>query len=198
MASGHQDVDLPRSTWHRAGTFLVDFGEFVRGLGFHTWTVQKEPGGHLTSFWLYAVLDAHCSKRSKVQFGCTQFASVNPNIHAYARGKAPHLTTAVDLLEHFVQRVWAFEEQAAAPGQTTAMQAQHQAWDQFEVLDMGQYRCPTTERLWYSNDDASVWFMPDADGRRSICGNWQVARQDHGGVWWINETSRQLMFLAAA
>ena len=222
---------MPPSTLHRAGGFLADFGEWLRALGFHTWTVEKEAGNHLTSFWLHAVLDAHCPKKSQVQFGATRFAAVNPKVthapemwrtvlhchnaiyrfsfkwlithriwwfgglgpkvHAYARGKGKHLAAAVDLLEKFVQQVWAFEEQAAAPAQTTTMQAQHQAWDQWEVLDMGQYRCPTSERLWYSNDDASSWFMPDADGLRSLCGTW-LAREDREGVWWCNETSRQL------
>ena len=42
--NGHRDVNLPRSTWHRAGEFLAEFGDWLGALGFQTWTVQKEPG----------------------------------------------------------------------------------------------------------------------------------------------------------
>ena len=64
-------------------------------------------------------------------------------------------------------------EQAAAPAEITTMPPapQNEDWDQWEVLDMQKFKCPTTERVWYSTDD-SRWFMPEADGIRSICGNW--------------------------
>ena len=107
MAHGHVDVNLPRSSWHRAATFLADFARWLQAEGFSTWTVRKEPGNHLTAFWLYARLDDTLPAKSRIQFGCTKFAEVNPSVHAYARGKAEHLSSAVALLQKFVRDVWA-------------------------------------------------------------------------------------------
>ena len=201
MAScGHRDVDLPRSTWHRAGTFLEEFGEWLRALGFTTWTVDKEPGGHLTNFWLYATIQSTSPAKSRVQFGATAFAKVNPRIHAYARAKGDYLATAVGLLRNFIDQVWTFEEQAAAPAEITTMPPapQHEDWDQWEVLDMQKFKCPTTERVWFSTDDSRSWFIPDADSIRSVCGNWLAYQDDEAGVWWCNADARELFFLAAA
>ena len=135
--------------------------------------------------------------KSQVQFGCTKFASVNPRIHAYARGKGQHLSAAVLLLQNFVEQVWSF---GASEEQTPAVESppapRHEAWDQWYVVEMRQFRCPTSERVWYSTDDSGTWFMPDADGIRSVCGNW-LAYQDHeAGVWWCNQSNRQLFFTA--
>lgn len=197
--SGHQDVDLPRSTWHRAGAFLTDFAQYLSDLGFQTWTVDKEAGNHLCSHWLYIRMVAGSPARSQIQFGVTSFAKVNPWVHAYARGKGEHLSAAVRLLQIFVDQVWA--EQATAPAEITMTPAQHEhwnQWDQWEVLEMGQFRCPTTERVWYSDDSGSTWFMPDSSGLRSVCGSWLCFQDEEAGIWWCNETDRQLLFLAAA
>ena len=149
MASGHRDVNLPLGTWHRASAFLGEFGEWLQALGFSTWAVDKEPGNHLTNFWLYTRMDSSSPAKSQVQFGCTRFAAVNPKVHAYARGKGKHLSAAVDLLQHFIDQVWAFYEQAVAPGEITTMPAaQQEDWDQWDVPDMRQYRCPTSGREW--------------------------------------------------
>ena len=107
MAHGHVDVNLPRSSWHFAATFLADFARWLQAEGFSTWTVRKEPGNHLTAFWVYARLDDTLPAKSRIQFGCTKFAEVNPSVHAYARGKAEHLSSAVALLQKFVREVWA-------------------------------------------------------------------------------------------
>ena len=102
MASGHRDVNLPRHTVHRAGDFLAEFYTWVRTLGVSTWTVNKPPGNHLSSFWVYGVLDSSRPAMSKVSFGCTKFAACNPKVHAYARGKGEYLSAAVRLLEKFM------------------------------------------------------------------------------------------------
>jgi hypothetical protein len=79
MASGHQDVDLPRSTLHKAGSFLSEFEEWLVALGYTTWRVQKEQGNHLTDFLVYCFMgNSAPSKKNKVQFGCTRFAAKNP------------------------------------------------------------------------------------------------------------------------
>ena len=136
-----------------------------------------------------------------MQFGCTRFAAVNPQIHAYARGKGEYLASAVKLLESFISDVWAFEQEeqhATAPGELTMMPtAQHTDWDGWDVLDdMRQWRCPTSERVWYSTDDSDIWFMPDAEGLRSICGRWTKYQDSLAGVWWCNADDRKLFFQA--
>ena len=130
--------------------------------------------------------------------------STSARVHAYARGKAPHLSAALDLLRHFTDAVWAdqggahqvmaFEDSEEQTPVEPSPGPQHQSWDQWEVFEMRQFRCPATERVWYSDDSGSTYFMPDASGLQSVCANW-VAYQDHEvGTWWCNESSRQLVF----
>ena len=200
MASGHRDVNLPPHTVHLAGTSLSEFEEWLVVLGMSIWTVDKPPGNHLTDFWAYAWLDSSRPEMSKVSFGCTRFAAVNPQIHAYARGKGEYLAAAVKLLESFISEVWAFEQEeqhATAPGEPT-MPTPQDSWDQWEVLDLGQFRCPSTERLWFSTDDAAFWFMPEADGLSSACGRWKKYQDSLAGNWWCNEGARKLFFQPTA
>ena len=121
MANGHCDVNLPRCTLHRAGTFLTQFGEWLQAKGFSIWTAEKEKGNHLTPFWLYSRMDINCPAKSQIQFGCTKFASVNANVHAYARGKGKHLSSAVDLLHEFMQDFWLRERHDEVGDQDTAI-----------------------------------------------------------------------------
>jgi hypothetical protein len=124
-------------------------------------------------------------------------------VHAYARGKGEYLASAVKLLEKFISEVWATDEEEQQAGEMTTENVQHESWDQFEVLDMQKYRDPTTERVWFSTDDASSFFIPDSTtGSCSTCGRWRKVHQDSdsvaGGVWWCNQVDRKLFFLAAA
>lgn len=139
-------------------------------------------------------MEASSPAKSQIQFGCTRFADVNPQIHAYARGKANHLSAAVDLLRHFVEEVWAFEAQDHGdPEPTPALQ--HDNW---QALDLRQYQCPSSEKVWISDEHATVWFMPAENGAQSVCGHWQAYQDEAAGKWWCNETSRQLYFPGAA
>ena len=194
---GQCDVDLPLSTVHRAEGFLAQFAAWMNALGYSTWTVDKEPGGHLTPFWLYARMEMSCPTKSQVQFGCTSFAAVNARTHAYARGKGKHLLAAVDLLQHFVDDVWTFEEQAR--GHTEPTHA-HQHDDNWEELRMRPYICPSSEQVWFGcEDDPNVWFMLDTpNGRRSACGEWEAYQSEEGRVWWCCESSRRVFFPTAA
>ena len=195
MSNDRRYVTLPRHILHRASGFRAEFGEWFQELGFSTWTIDKEPGNCLINFWSYTRMDSSAPTKSQVQFGCTKFASVNPRIHAYARSKGQHLSAAVRLLQNVVEQVWSVgvpEEQTPAVELSPA--PQHEYWDQWEVLDMRQFRCPTSERVWYSTDDASSWFMPDADGLRSVCGDWLAFQDDEASVWWCNENNRKLFF----
>ena len=194
--NGHRDVNLPRATWHRAGGFLADFAEWLRALGFNTWTVEKEHGNHLTDYWLYATMDSAAPAKSQVQFGCTAFAKVNPAVHSYARGKGKHLTAAVELLQNFTDQVWAFDEEQAPRADEPSTPPQDDDW---EVLDLRKYYIPNTENVfWFSDADASVWFIPDSTGARSRCGEWRAYSDARVGIWWVNEIDRQLYFPAAA
>ena len=195
MAShGHRDVNLPPATWHRASSFLGEFNVFLQALGFSPWAVDKERGGHLTNFWLYCTMDRSSPAKSQVQFGCTNFAAVNPIPHAYARGKGKHLSAAVDLLENFISEVWAFQEQAQGDAEPTPAQQHDENW---HILDMRQFVCPSTERIWFSCEDGSIWFMPRECGTSSLCGEWRAYRDAGCGVWWCNERSGQLCFPVA-
>ena len=194
MASGHRDVNLPMHTLHRASGFLADFDEWLQELGFSTWTIDKEPGNHLTNFWLYTLIDSSAPTQSQVQFGWTQFASVNPRIHAYARTKGQHLSAAVVLLQNIVEQVWSFrvsEEQTPAVEPSPAPQRN----DGWQALGLRQYQCPSSEKVWFSDENSRVWFIPDDSGARSTCGKWQAYQHEAvGGVWWCHENSRQLYF----
>ena len=53
------------------------------------WRRDKEPGGHLTPFWLQARMSTRAPSASVVQFGCTAFAEVNAAPHMYVRAKGP-------------------------------------------------------------------------------------------------------------
>ena len=195
--NGHRAVNLPRHTLHRASGFLADFGEWLQELGFETWVVEKQPGNHLTPFWLHTRIDSSCPAKSQIQYGCTSFANCSPRVHAYARGKAPHLSAAVLLLQNFVEQVWSFGVTEEQPPAVEPLPApRYEAWDQWEVVEMRQFRCPTSQRLWYSTEDASIWFMPDADGIRSVCGNWLCFQDHEAGVWWCNESNQRLFFSA--
>ena len=72
--------------------------------------------------------------------------------------------------------------------------------DDWEVLDLRKYYIPNTENdvFWFSDADASVWFIPDSTGARSRCGEWRAYQDARVGVWWCNEIDRQLYFPAAA
>ena len=196
MANGHQDVNLPPHTVHRAGNFLAEFHTWVRTLGISAWIVDKPPGNHLTDFWVYARLDSSRPAMSKVSFGCTRYASVNPQVHAYARGKpGEYLASAVRLLQHFIDQVWAFEEQTPAVEPSPAPQRD----DSWQALDLRQYQCPSSGKVWFSDGSCSVWFVPDDSGARSTCGKWQKYQYEAvGGDWWCNESSLQLYFPGAA
>ena len=178
---------------------MADFGDWLDTLGFQTWTIQKQPGGHLCSFWLHTRMDSSCPAKSQVQFGVTKFAAVNAEIHAYARGKGRHLTAAVDLLQHFIDQVWAFDELQAQQAPRADEPPTPPQYDDWEVLDLRKYYIPNTENVfWFSDADASVWFIPDSTGARSRCGEWRAYSDARVGIWWVNEIDRQLYFPAAA
>ena len=121
---------------------------------------------------------------------------MNPKVHAYARGKGKHLTAAVELLQNFTEQVWTFEtEQQTLRADEPPTPPQDEDW---EVLDLRKYYIPNTENVWFSDADASVWFIPDSAGARSMCGECRAYQDDRAGVWWCNEIDKQLYFPAAA
>lgn len=65
--------------------YVIRFeSELKRTPGVTCWRVMKEPGKHVTPWWLYARLNpggAH------IQFGETTYAGVNDRPHMWVRGK---------------------------------------------------------------------------------------------------------------
>ena len=81
-------------------------------------------------------------------------------MHAYARGKGEYLASAVKLLETFISEVWALEQEEQHTTAPPTIPTPQDSWDGWEVLDLGQFRCPATERLWYATDDATTGSCP--------------------------------------
>lgn len=79
------------------------------------WQVQKQPGGHLTHWWLYVRLSALAPTSSVVSFGCTDYAEVNPVPHLYCRGKRDYLSAGYQLLQQFLASLLAPAAAASAP-----------------------------------------------------------------------------------
>ena len=146
MASGHKDADLPLSTVHRSSSFLADMLQWLQGSGFTAWTVQKEPGNHLCPYWVYCVLDPTCTAKSKVVFGATRYAAVNPNVHAYVRAKQKYLPQAFELLSSFIM-TWAAADQPEPEPQHAPPEAPPQQWRQ--PLNVDRNQCAYT---WLRED----------------------------------------------
>ena len=184
MAAGHEDVNLPRSTWHRAETFLDGLVPWLQNEGVsNAWVKQKEPGGHLVGYWVYASLDATRPAKSTVVFGVTRFAAVNANIHAWARGKSDFLPTAVKLLRSYLA---AWENQGGV----------EQDW---RVVGMTHRLCPQTgARVYHCNEDAQLSFVADAGSIASRCGHWREYQDAEGRRWWCNETRLAMFFTESA
>ena len=66
MSNGHRDVNLPRHIRHRASGFPAEFGERLQKPGFSKWTIDKEPGNHLTKYWLCTRMDSGAPTKSQV------------------------------------------------------------------------------------------------------------------------------------
>jgi hypothetical protein len=87
--------------------------------------------------------------------------------------------------------VWAFEEQDQEPMPANEL-------DRWQVLEMRQYKCPSSKQLWFGCEDESVWFVPDDSGALSTCGEWQAYQDEVSAVWWCNERSGHVFFPTAA
>ena len=96
--SGHRDVNIPPSLRSRLGKLLQGFETFLKSRVVKQWMVNKEPGGHVTSWWIYAVLSARAPSSSIVVFGETRHDDVNPIPHLRVRGKAKWIAMGYNLL----------------------------------------------------------------------------------------------------
>ncbi len=85
------DVDLPPALLPAAGRVLERLFAWLRGRNVNAWRVEKEPGNHLTPFWINIRTSQKAPTKSICQFGCTAHKAVNPNIHAYTRGKRAYI-----------------------------------------------------------------------------------------------------------
>ena len=57
--------------------------------------MQKQPVNHLMPFWLHTRMGSMCPAKFQTQYNCISVADFNPEMYAYARGKAPDLSAAV-------------------------------------------------------------------------------------------------------
>ena len=112
MLPAHMDVIVPAVLWWRLGQLLDEFEGYLQRKGYSTRKQDKEPGGHVTAWWLYARLDNRAPAKSEVQYGETDFADVNPSPHLWARAKEAYRKEALRLLREFVA---ATEEMSTLP-----------------------------------------------------------------------------------
>ena len=112
MLPAHMDVIVPDALRWRLGQLLDEFEGFLQRKGYSTRRQDKEPGGHVTAWWLYARLDNRAPAKSEVQYGETDFAEVNPSPHLWARAKEAYRKEALRLLRKFVA---ATEEMSTLP-----------------------------------------------------------------------------------
>ena len=183
MSAGHQDVTLSRASWHRAGTFFEGLIPWLQTAGISSaWRKTKPPGGHLVDYWVYATLDDDKPAKSTVVFGVTQHAAVNPEVHAYARGKKAFLATAVQLLETYLA-TW--EAQAV----------QEPDW-RIVSMERRPCPCPAGGHWFRCSDDPQLSFVPSESSFRSVCGRWSEYEDADGRRWWCDE-ARKLVFFPA-
>ena len=102
MLPPHMDVIVPPLLRSRLGHLLGDFEGHVQRSGYITRRRDKEPGGHVTSWWLYVQLDAQAPAKGEVQYGETDFARVNPSPHLWTRAREGYRKKALKLLQDFI------------------------------------------------------------------------------------------------
>ena len=117
--SGHGDVDVPLALRGRLGGLLAEMEGWLRLRGVSVRRVAKEEGGHITPWWLYAVLDPAAPSRSRVVFGETKHEAVNPTPHMWARGKATWHPRAMVLLRDFIKAAMAAPSPLLPPSSST-------------------------------------------------------------------------------
>ena len=100
--SGQRDVDIPPCLRPRLGSLLAGFEAFLHGRVIAQWRVDKEPGGHVTSWWIYCQLSSAAPSSSVVVFGETDFAEVNATPHLWVRGKAKWIDAGYKLLVEYM------------------------------------------------------------------------------------------------
>lgn len=103
MLPPHVDVDIPPSLMARRGSLLAALDSFARRRSFHTRREDKEPGNHLTPWWLYVRFNNYAPSKSEAQFGATDFADVNPVPHMWSRAKVDYRDAAQELLQDFMR-----------------------------------------------------------------------------------------------
>ena len=103
MTASHVDVNIPRCLQARCGTLLGAFEQMLQRKAFCVWRVDKEPGNHITPWWLYVRLSSSAPSKSVAKFGETDHASVNPIPHLWVRAKEDYRNEALQLLRSFMQ-----------------------------------------------------------------------------------------------
>ena len=99
---GHADVNIPAELLHSVGALLDEFDKYLQQKGYESSRGQKQWGRHVTPWWLYLTLSNKAVRRSRLQFGETRHASVNPAPHMWVRGSADFIATGKHLLRCFI------------------------------------------------------------------------------------------------
>ena len=105
MRSKLQPANVPACLLGKLGNLLEEFESYVRRQGLYTRRVQKQPGGHITHWWLYVRFEEQAPSRSLVQFGETCHAEVNPAPHLWLRAKEEFRSRALELLRGFIKEM---------------------------------------------------------------------------------------------
>ena len=103
--NGHCDVNIPTDLQPRLGFLLADFGAWLRAAHPHVvikGEIDKEPGGHITNWWLYTAGDSLAPKQTQMVFGETTHPEVNRIPHMWVRAKSQWLNFGVALLEEWL------------------------------------------------------------------------------------------------
>ena len=103
----HIDINVPAPLLGRVGTLLAGFDRLLKEAGVATRREAKEPGNHVTPWWLKAKIYSGKSY-GWVTYGETDYAKVNPVPHLWAEAKAQLRAVAYEWL-------YAYGRQLAAP-----------------------------------------------------------------------------------
>ena len=114
-ANGQRDVNVPLCLRGRLGSLLASLQQFLQDRGIEQKRVPKEPGGHVTDWWIYATLSGLAPSSSVVVFGETEHLDVNPVPHLWVRGKKKWIDMGFSLLSAFMKNLMKTESPAAPP-----------------------------------------------------------------------------------
>ena len=164
---GHADVDVPVALQGRLGS-LLSMLEIYLTRAHAAWPLKrrhKPPGGHVTPWWLYATVDTSCPKKSRLQFGETDHAEVNPVPHLWVRGTRDFLHLGQKILIDFLDSLSAPPAPVELPHQLFICPVSKRRWRWQPALDEWFWEDAAAAAGWtrYQARDGSLWYWRDRD-----------------------------------